>query len=280
MSLLALFNPVVMADRLVEAVRLLARNRDLMLEMTRREISDQYAGQMLGTLWAVGHPLFLMALYVFVFAVVFDVRLPDTLELPLDYTVYILSGLIPWLGFQQGMARACTAFTSQANLVKQIVFPIEILPVRTVLASVITQLVATAALIVYVAGTARFLPATYLLLPVLLIVQILAMCGISFVFATVGVFLRDLKDLVQMFLAAGIYLMPVVYLPDWVPPLLRPLLYVNPFSYMVWCYQDALYFGRIAHPWAWGAFLAGSVFVFVAGYRLFRRLRPYFGNLL
>lgn len=280
MSALGLFNPIAMASRLVEAVRLLIRHRSLALEMTRREISDQYAGQILGRFWAVGHPLFVMALYIFVFAVVFKIRLPDTSDLPLDYTVYILSGLIPWLGFQQGMARACTAFTSQANLVKQIVFPIEILPVRTVLASIVTQLIATLALVVYVASTAEAVPATYLLLPVLLAVQILAMFGIAFILATVGVFLRDLKDLVQLFLTAGIYLMPVVYLPDWVPAVLRPLLYANPFSYMVWCYQDALYFGRVAHPWAWVVFLGGSLFVFATGYRLFRRLKPYFGNLL
>ena len=64
-------------------------------------------------------------------------------------------------------------------------------------------------------------------------------------------YFRDVKDFVQVFCIAGMYLMPVVYLPKMVPGVFRPLLNLNPFSYMVWCYQDACYFGRFEHPWAW-----------------------------
>jgi lipopolysaccharide transport system permease protein len=65
-----------------------------------------------------------------------------------------------------------------------------------------------------------------------------------------------------------------------VPAAFNPLLWLNPFTYMVYCYQDALYFGRIAHPVSWVAFGVGSLFVFALGYRLFRRVKPYFGNVL
>jgi lipopolysaccharide transport system permease protein len=62
--------------------------------------------------------------------------------------------------------------------------------------------------------------------------------------------------------------------------LFKPVLYLNPFSYMGWCYQDALYFGRFEHPWAWCLFAGGSLLTFVTGYRLFRWLKPHFGNAL
>ena len=99
----------------------------------------------------------------------------------------------------------------------------------------------------------------------LLAFQLLAMIGVAFALAAVGAYLRDAKDFVQLFAMMGVYLLPRVYLPEWVPTLFKPLLYLNPFSYMVWGYQDALYFGRFQHPWAWGVFAAGSVFVFSPG---------------
>jgi len=263
-----------------EVVGLLGRYRTLTWEFTRREVSSQYAGQVLGTIWAIGHPLFMMALYLFIFGVVFRQRIGGTYELPLDYTTYILVGLIPWMSFAQAMARSCAALTGQANLVKQVVFPIEILPTKVVIASFIPQLVGLVVLIVYVLAQHGGLHLTYLLLPVLVGLQALAMLGVAMAFAAIGVFLRDLKEIVGLFTVAGLYLMPAFYLPAWVPPIFKPVLYANPFSYMIWCYQDALYFGRIDHPWAWALFVPGSLLSFVVGYRIFRKLKPFFGNVL
>lgn len=263
-----------------EVISLLARHRDLTLEMARREIFDRYSGQALGAYWAIGHPLFLMGLYVFIFAFVFKQKIGGTYELPLDYTAYILAGLVPWMSIQEAMTKSCTAITSNAALVKQTVFPLEALPAKGVVASLLTQVVSTGLLVVYVLGTHGSLPWTYLLLPLLMVLQIGVMLGIAFFMSAVGVFLRDMKDVVQLFAVAGMYLMPIFYLPNWVPALFKPILYLNPFSYVVWCYQDVLYFGRIEHPWAWGGFVAFSFFGMVLGYKLFRRMKPMFGNML
>jgi len=263
-----------------EVFGLLTQHRQLTWEMTRREIADRYAGQMLGTFWAVGHPLALMGIYVFVFAWVFQVKIGGTVELPLDYTTYILSGLIPWMAFQESMSKGTTVILGNSNLVKQVVFPIEVLPVKTVIASFGTQLVATGVLVAYVLANHGSLPWTYALLPVLFGFQALAMVGVAYIFSAVSVYFRDLKDFVQVFCLAGMYVMPVFYLPSMVPGTFRPLLYFNPFSYMAWCYQDACYFGRWEHPWAWPVFFAGSLASFYLGYRVFRKLKICFGSVL
>lgn len=263
-----------------EIVAILTRHRDLMWEMTKRELADRYAGQAFGIFWAIGHPLFLIGLYVFVFAFVFKQKVGGTVEMPLDYTAYLLSGLVAWLSFQESMTKSCTAITANASLVKQVVFPLEILPVKGVLASLFPQVVSLGLLTFYVLVTNGFLHITYLLLPVLMGMQVMAMIGIAYLLAPVGAYFRDLKDFVQLFATAGMYLMPIFYLPDWVPKPFMPLLYLNPFSYLVWCYQDALYFGRIDHPWAWLVTALSSVAVFVIGYRVFRKLKPMLGNVL
>ncbi|MCC6534001.1 MAG: ABC transporter permease [Burkholderiales bacterium] len=276
----SLVHPLINIRAFAELVRILGRYRALMLEMARREILEQYAGQMLGGLWAIVHPIFLIGLYVFVFVVVFKTKVGGTYEMPYDYTMYLLSGLIPWLSFQQSMMRACSTLTSSSSLVKQVVFPIEVLPAKSVLASLVPQVIGLLVLLVYVFWNFGLPHATYLLVPALLAIQLLAMTGVAFALAVFGAYIRDTKDFVQVISLMGVYLMPVVYLPEWVPNLFKPIIYANPFSHMVWCYQDALYFGRIENPWAWFVFALWAVLSFVFGYRIFRKLKPQLGNVL
>lgn len=265
---------------LVAPTLLLYRHRALTLALVRREILDRYVGQMLGAIWVFGHPLILVSVYIFIFQYVFKMRVGGTTDLPLDYTVYMLSGLIPWLAFAETLAKGPGVMLTNASLVKQVVFPIEVLPVKTALATFVTQAVCTVILLAYVVISSGSLPWTYALLPILWVAQFLAMAGVCFMLAAVGAYFRDLKEFVQVFTVVGMYLMPLAYLPEWVPEALRPLLYLNPFSYMIWCFQDACYFGRFEHPWAWPVFIGGSLLMFACGYRLFRRLKIHFGSVL
>lgn len=262
------------------AYMLLVRQRRLIWAMAKREVSDRYAGQMLGAVWAVAHPLLVMAVYLFVFGYVFKTRIGGTRELPLDYTTYLLAGLVPWLSIQEALNKAPVSVTSNSSLVKQVVFPLEVLPIKGVLASLLPQAVSLTVLVIYVIATYGGLHATYLLLPLVVLIQVGQMCGLSLLLSAIGVYLRDLKDIIQVVLLLGMYLLPIFYLPSMVPAMFRPLLYLNPFSYIVWCYQDVCYFGRIEHPWAWVVASALAVIFAVTGWVVFRRLKPMFGNVL
>lgn len=259
---------------------LLTRHRELIWELAKREWTDRHAGQVWGAFWAVGHPLLLMGVYVFIFAFVLKARMGEPAGLPSDYVAYILSGLIPWMAFQEAMTKSCSSIVDNRSLVKQVVFPIEVLPVKGVVAVCLTQIIATGFLIGYLSISRGGLPWTVGLLPVAFALQLLAMAGVAYMLAAVSVYFRDMKEMVQVLGVAGIYLMPIFYLPHWVPPLLEPVLYLNPFSYMGWCYQDIFYFGHIAHPWAWAAVAVFSPGAWFAGYRIFRKLRISFGSVL
>lgn len=274
------FHPERNKAALLDLYRVYRDNWALTVEMARREVTERHAGSAFGTVWSLAHPLFLIALYVFIFTVVFGTRIGGTKELPLDYATYILSGLIPWMAFQDLMNKSASVIIGNTNLVKQVVFQLEVLPGKTILSSLLPQMVATGGFLVYVLATAgRFAP-TYLLLPVLLFFQVLAMLGVAMLFSAITPFFRDMKEIVQIFTTAGLFLMPVIYLPQWVPAVFKPILYINPFSYMTWCYQDALYFGRFEHWWAWPVFILGSLWLVAVGYRTFQRLKPQFGNVL
>lgn len=273
-------NPVSHFLAFRELLSLLTRHRQLTIEMARREISERYSGQMFGAFWAIGHPLIQMAVYVFIFAFVFKMKIGGTLEMPLDYTTYLLSGLIPWICFQDTLSKGTGVIVANSNLVKQVVFPIEILPVKGVIASLVNMMVSLTILIIYVLVTHHTLPITYLLLPVLIVLQTLGMIGTSYFLSSIGTYFRDLKDFVQVFCITGMYIMPIFYLPSQVPSLFKPFLYLNPFSYLVWCYQDILYFGRIQHWWVWAVFFTLCLGSFYLGYRIFGKLKTMFGNVL
>ena len=117
------------------------KHQELTIQLSLSEISDRYQGQVFGLVWVVGHPLFLMGLYVFLFAYIFPSRTGITGGTNL--TTYILSGLIPWLTFSELMSRSCTTITSSAGLVKQIMFPIVVLPIKTTLVTLVPQIIST-----------------------------------------------------------------------------------------------------------------------------------------
>jgi lipopolysaccharide transport system permease protein len=273
-------NPLIYGQAFTEGLLLLTRHRRLLIEMTKRDLTQRYSNQILGSLWIIGHPLFLTTLYVFLFAVVFKTRINISHEMPRNYTIYLLSGLVPWLSFQTALVVSCSSIVANAQLVKQFVFHLEILPAKDVLTALVTWLVGIAVITIYTAVADGGVPLTYLFLPIALIAQTMAMIGVAFALSALTVFFRDLKEFVSLFVTAGPFVMPIVYLPEWVPHAFRPIIYANPLSYMAWVYQDILYFGRFEHPVAWVVYFVGSAMIFAFGYRLFRSLRPVFSASL
>jgi lipopolysaccharide transport system permease protein len=279
-ALARLLSPAAYGQAFLELASLLSRRRAMTWEMAKREISNEHAGKQLGRFWGVFQPLALLAVYAIVYGIVFRAKIGGTYALPRNFTIYLLAGLVPWFAFQLAMARSAAVIPSNAALVKQVVFDLNVLPIATALSACFSLLLGLGFLTVYTAIDYGTLPWTYVLLPLLVVIQFFSMCGVAFALAALGAFVRDVRDIVQLSAIVLIFLMPIVYLPNQVPAAFDPVLWLNPFTYMVYCYQDALYFGRIQHPASWIAFGVGSLLVFALGYRLFRRIRPYFGNVL
>lgn len=258
--------------------RTLGARRELIRELVGRELRDRHAGQMLGVLWAYGHPLILMLIYTVLFAYVFPARFGAGAAIS-DYSVNILAGILSWLSFQDLLGRAPSVMLGHASLVKQIVFPTEVLPVKAAIASVLPYSIGLAFVILYAAWQGRLSWLT-LLLPIVIACQLVAMIGTAFLLAALGVFFRDLRDVVTVFCTVNLFAQPILYNPFSIPGFLHWVFRFNPFSYLVWCWQDALFFGRFEHPAAWAALPLGSAVVFLLGGLVFARLRHQFGDAL
>jgi lipopolysaccharide transport system permease protein len=277
---MSIFNIKAYYRSLVDFVLTVWQHRKLTLMLAEREISEKYVGQALGGLWAVLHPMLLLGVYYFLISVVFKIRMPDVEGMPSDYFLYILSGMAPWLSFQEAVNKGAMAIRGQSSLVKQVVFPIEILPVKGVLSSFLPLCIMGALLIVYKPATGQALFPGLFFLPIALFLQTILCIGINLLTSAVGTYLRDLKDIIQALLLIIIYLLPVFYLPDMVPQTLRPLLSWNPLSHFIWCWQDVFYYNGIHHPISWAILFFGSFIMLTLGTRVFRFLKIYFGNVL
>lgn len=267
-------------NKMNDFITLFRRHYLLIWEMSRRELRDRYVGQILGSAWVIGHPIFLMILYATIFNVIFPAKLGDTYELPRDLTTYILAGLIPWLTAQDIMSRATTIISANRNLVKQIVFPIEILPIKTTLAALPNLIVATLFLAGYELYQGGGLPWTYILIPVVWLALLAHAAAVAYALSGLGVFIRDIKDLVTVFATANLFMTPILLYPGILPPIGEMLLHLNPFSYMVWCFQDVFYFGRIEHPLSWILFCGSAPFLLGFAVTTFSRAKLAFGDRL
>lgn len=256
------------------------RHRELLRELVSRELSDAYAGSVLAKAWAVLHPLLLIGLYLFVFGYVFVARVGANLPTAPDFAVFMLSGLTCWLTVQSALGKATSSLVASTNLVKQVVFPFELLPIRAVIAAHIPLMIGLCIILIY--SLVRFgivSPLLPLIVPVML-AQLMLLCGVALFLSALAVYIKDTRDLVQFFTAFGIFLMPVIYLPGALPSWFDIVLYINPFSYAVWCLQDIFFFRTIAHPAAWIILALMAPVVLFLGFRFFERTRGGFGDAL
>lgn len=269
-----------LAAMLIDFVRVIRRNHALIREMVVRDIRGGHAGHGLGSLWVYIQPIVVVATFMLIFGVVIGTKMAVTATFPGDYTSYILVGLTPWLLTSNALGRAPNAFSGNANLVKQVVFPIETLPVASIIACFVIYVPTFALMVGYKLLIGGGLSWLALALPFVMGVHALMCIGLTLLLSVTTPFLRDIREFVTIYMSVSMYFTPAIYLPDWVPALVRPILYLNPFSYVVWVYQDTLFFGEFRHPFAWAVFAAMAIGLFIAGLVVFRRVKPVLGNVL
>ena len=114
----------------------------------------------------------------------------------------------------------------------------------------------------------------------LVALHFLMLLGLAYLLSIFGLFVRDIRDLVQIFLTVGIFITPVIFTPDILGGKLGLIVKANPFSYPIFCFQDVLFFGRFEHPEAWIVFPCMSLILFLVGRFAFMKLKPAMGDVI
>jgi len=262
-------------------VAALAEHRHLMYALAVREMRDRYAGSLLGLLWAILQPVAFIATLIIVFDFAFAARLgKGTGGVQSDYAALVIAGFLPWMAISNGMQSAVGCIRINAGLVKQIDFPLEVLPAKVALAQIAGQLVGLGLLVTYLAFSHGDLPKTLPLVVPALLLQIVLMFGLGFILATLGAYFRDLEHALPTLLMINLYLMPIFYPRNAVPEPIRALVDWNPFTPVVRLFQDILIHGETGTPAAWAVTALLAAASLDLGYRLFRRASAGFGDLV
>ena len=257
----------------------LPRRLDLIWPLARRMIVARYRGSALGLLWALVTPAVTIAVFTFLFAGVFNARFVAG-GTPWDYALYLFCGLLPWAAFQESLQQSAGVVVAHSNLVKRVVFPLEVLPVAQALASLTNQLFGTAALLVAALLIRGELHATVLWLPALLAPQLLLTLGGAWLVASLGVFLRDTAQALGLVLMAWMYLTPIIYPEQIVPARFRPWLELNPFTPLVRSYRRIMLEGAPPDFAGLAYFTALALCAFALGYWWFARTRKNFADVI
>jgi lipopolysaccharide transport system permease protein len=255
------------------------RNRGLIRVMVRRDILGRYRGSFGGAFWTLINPLLLMLTYFFVFGVVLRSRFGQD-QSRSGFALYFLAGMLPWLAFSEAAGRSPGVMLEHRNFVKKLVFAVETLPVNLVAAGLVSELFAVVLFCVFLLVVRGGVPPSVVWLPALLIPQVLFTAGMSWFLAALGVFVRDLGQVMGFVLTIWFFVTPICYPETSLPPAARGLLSKNPIYVLVRGYRAILLENHApAFGALWKLWLLAAV-VFVLGHAWFYKLRKSFADMI
>ncbi|WP_299394584.1 ABC transporter permease [uncultured Desulfovibrio sp.] len=234
-------------------ITILTGNVHLILHMTRRQLALRYKGSVLGWLWSLVQPLMMLVVYAFVFGIVFKARwgaMPDGGSV--SFAAVMFCGMATFNLFSETVNGAAPVILQNANLVKKVVFPLEILPAVQLASAVILSSVWFLLLFIGAAALGISFHGSMFLLPVLLLPVLLLSLGVAYFVAAASVYVRDMPHLAGVVTQILFFLTPIFYPVELVPEQLRWVLKLNPLSSMVEEVRGATLFGQ----WPdWSAFI-------------------------
>ncbi len=249
--------------------------------MTKREVVGRYRGSVLGLLWSFFHPVLMLAVYTFVFSIVFRAKWGVAAdENRANFAIVLFAGLIIFNLFAEVVNRSPGIILEHANLVKKVVFPLEILPLVAAGSALFHALVSLAVLLLFEVAVQHSVPATALYLPIVLVPFLFLTLGISWFLASLGVYLRDVGQTVGIVTTALMFVSPIFFPLSALPEGLRPYLQLNPLALIIGQARGVLIWGT-APAWAplSGYALFGAMTGFF-GLMVFRKLRKGFADVL
>jgi lipopolysaccharide transport system permease protein len=251
----------------------------LATELAKREVAARYRGSVMGLAWSLLQPLLLLGLYTFVFGTIFNMKAAAGHDQG-QFAIIVFAGLIVHGLFAECVTRAPGLVLANANYVKKVVFPLEVLPLAALLAALFHTHVSLLVLALFVVVESHALPVTVLLAPLVLLPLALLTLGLSWFLASVGVYLRDVGQTIGLVTTALLFLSPVFYPASAVPAHLRPLLEWNFLTPVIEAMRAVMILGRAPDWWRWSMLLVVGLLCSIAGLYWFQRSRRGFADVI
>lgn len=257
---------------------MLIRHRNLIWNLTLLDFKVRYAGSRLGLLWMLLGPVLILASYLLVFGNILKVEPMPGLS-GFDYGLLVTCGLLPWIGFSEGITGGTTSVLTHRTLLRSQLFPMELIPVTAVCSGLMGQVLGTSMLLV-VLGLRGTWGMSILWLPGIIVFQAMFTVGIVWILSCVNILFRDLSQIVRLAMVLLMFLSPIAYTSTMIPEELQAAIALNPLSYVIEAYREIVFFGRSPHLLETGVFGCLAVLILHTGYYYFVRLRKVLPDLV
>lgn len=251
----------------------------LAFNLFKMNVRDRYLGSSLGSFWAIANPMFMLGLYTFVFGFVFKVRLPGA-ETTMGYVIWLIIGYGPWIATVEAIMAATTSVVGAAGVVKNMAFKTELLPISAAFVGIISLMVSLSFLLILLVFEGTMPDWHVVWLPLIVMLQFFFIVSLGLWLSAINVFVRDLSIALPNMLTIVMFVTPIFYPIDSMPPLVQKLSFANPFYLISEAYRGV--FLRHVTPSLWGmgyVFLL-SLIIFYYGLRAFRRAKGHFNSVL
>ena len=265
---MSFFRALASASR--KMVSIIYQYRRLLASITRVELAKRHAGSVLGMAWVVLQPGLLLSVYLFIYMVVFPVKLQNFSEF--EFVLYVFCGLVPYLGFMEALTTGALSIKQNIHLVKNVMLPIELIPVRAVLVGMASQFVTIAFVLLLVTGHGS-LSWHVLWLPAVVFLQMLWLVGLTWILSSITVALPDVTYFVNLFVFMLMFLSPIGYRPEAVPLKFRWVIQFNPIYYLTEMYRDSMLNGRWPRPEVLAVYVVMCLGTFALGSAFFERFK-------
>ena len=261
-------------------VRAVWQQRNLVWQLVKREVAGRYKGSFFGVVWALIQPLLMLAVYTFVFGLIFESRWQGASGSKLELAAILFSGLLVFNLFAECINRSPQLMLENANYVKRVVFPLNILPIVVMGSALFHAAMSIVVLLVFIAVSMGALPWTIIFLPLVLVPLLLLVLGFTWALSALGVYFRDIQHGIGILVSAMLFLSPIFYPVSALPSSVQPYIFVNPMAFIIEQVRSVVIWGSMP-DWG-GLVLYTGVGVLVAwlGFAAFERARTGFADVL
>lgn len=254
--------------------------RSLTFELTKRDILGRYRGASFGLLWSLISPFLMLMVYSFAFGFVMKSRWPQAAQGHAHYSIILFVGLIVHGFFAECLNRSPHLITGNANFVKRVIFPLEILPWPMAASALFHTFMNFLVFLVLHIALDHTVTWTIVLLPIVLLPLVIFTLGVSWLLASLGVYLRDIGQITGVLATAMLFLSTAMFPIDALPERYRWLLMVNPLSFIIDQARDVALWGRLPNWIGLGIYALCALLVFYVGYTAFRLTRRGFADVI
>ncbi|SFL61923.1 ABC transporter permease [Nitrosomonas communis] len=258
----------------------LKTNRSLIYNLIKREVIGRYRGSIMGLLWSFFNPVLMLTVYTFVFSVVFKARWMGGTESKTEFALVLFAGLMLFNLFAECLNRAPSLVLGNVNYVKKVVFPLEILSFVAMGSAAFHLLISLFVWLVFYLIFFGIPQATIVLLPVLLIPFFLMTLGLSWFLASLGVYLRDVSQIIGVMMTALMFLSPIFYPIAALPEEYHLFMQISPLTFTVEQARDVMIWGKGLDWGAWAMYMLLAAIIAWFGFAWFQKTRKGFADVL